>query len=365
MGRKKKRADGRVVITKTYNGTRKFFYGATSAAADRKREAFELEQTKNVYTSDILYDEWLDAWLDYIKPNVSAATYKNYESIANKHLRPVLGRYSLAELNSPFLREYLREKKENGLSARSVEYIHTLLKASLRLAVDDDLLIKNPMDKIKKPKKEPVRKMVALTIEQVTAFLNSVKTEEYYRIFYIALETGFRRSEILGLRWCDIDYKNKTLTVAEPVIKVGTKTIISKSTKNKSSERTIYISDKAISVLKKQRFAVVAAKLKTITYIDNDLVFPRADGGPRNPERVSRAAKNYGTISGMPEGFSFHSLRHTHATLLLKAGVHFKVVQARLGHSTFQQTMDTYSHVTPDLDKAAAEKASNLFVVKM
>lgn len=154
MDRKKKRADGRVVITKTYNGTRKFFYGATAAEAEQKREAFELDQTKNIYTSDILYDEWLDSWLDYIKSNVSAATYKNYESIANKHLRPGLGRYSLAELNSPFLREY----QENGLSSRSVEYIHTLLKASLRLAVDDDLLIKNPMDKIKNLKKNLLEK---------------------------------------------------------------------------------------------------------------------------------------------------------------------------------------------------------------
>lgn len=360
MARKKKRADGRVVLTKMYNGKRKFFYGATNAEAERKRELYEQEQSKNIYSSDILYDEWLGAWLEYINANVSQATLKNYESIINRHLRPELGIYTLSEMSSPLLRDFLSKKKENGLSARYIDYIHTLLKASLKLAVDDDLLLKNPMDRIKKPRKEPVRTKVALTKEQADAFLRSVKTKEYYRLFYMALETGFRRSELLGLRWQDIDYQNKTLSISAPVIKVGNKTVISKTTKNKSSTRTIYISDNGIKILKQQRLAVVESTLKKIGYIDNDLVFPNPDGTPRNPERVSRAAKNYGNISGMPEGFSFHSLRHTHATLLLKAGVHFKTVQARLGHSTFQQTMDTYSHVTPDLDKAAAEKASAL-----
>lgn len=365
MARKKKRADGRIVITKTYNGKRKFFYGSTKAEAESKQEAFEQAQSKNVYSSDILYDEWLDAWLEYISANISQATLKNYEFIINHHLRPDLGRYTLSEINSPLLRNFLLNKKDVGLSARYVDYMHTLLKASLKLAVDDDLLLKNPMDKIKKPRKNTVRKKIALTKEQVIAFLNSVKTEEYYRLFYIALETGFRRSELLGIRWQDIDYENKTLSISTPVVKVGTKTVISQTTKNKSSKRTIYISDNAIKIFKKQRLTVIEARLKSLNYLDNDLVFPNTDGSPRNPERVSRAAKNYGNISGMPEGFSFHSLRHTHATLLLKSGVHFKIVQARLGHSTFQQTMDTYSHVTPDQDKIAATKASDLLDLKI
>ncbi len=95
------------------------------------------------------------------KRYISPSTLKSYECVVNAHLRSELGQYSLAEITSPLLREFLNKKKDSGLSARSVEYMHTLLKTSLRLAVDDDLLIKNPMDKIKKPKKEPTKKIVA------------------------------------------------------------------------------------------------------------------------------------------------------------------------------------------------------------
>ena len=116
---------------------------------------------------------------------------------------------------------------------------------------------------------------------------------------------------------------------------------------------------KTFSLLKEQRITVIERKLKTIDYVDLDLVFPGENGNPRNPDWVTKMARDYGKKAGLPAGFSFHSLRHTHATLLLKAGVHFKVVQSRLGHSSFKQTMDTYSHVTPDLDCDVAKKIEN------
>ena len=100
--------------------------------------------------------------------------------------------------------------------------------------------------------------------------------------------------------------------------------------------------------------------LDGINYIDNDLVFPGEHGRPMYPDVFTRAVKDYGEAAGMPKGFSLHALRHTHATLLLRAGVHFKVVQSRLGHSTSKQTLDTYSHVTPDLDYGAAQSFSSI-----
>ncbi|WP_337369629.1 tyrosine-type recombinase/integrase [Phascolarctobacterium faecium] len=305
MARKKKRADGRIVITKTYNGKRKFFYGATTAETERKREAYEQEQSKNIYSSDILYDEWLDAWLEYASVNISPSTLKSYECVVNAHLRSELGQYSLAEITSPLLREFLNKKKDSSLSARSVEYMHTLLKTSLRLTVDDDLLIKKPMDKIKKIKKEPIKKIVALTQEQVNDFLKGVDNQEIYRLFYVALATGLRRSEILGLRWRDIDHENKMITVDEPVIKVGTKVIISKTTKNKTSNRTLYIDDQTINILRQQRKSVLERQLKTFGYIDNDLVFPSDSGNPRSPDWVSRTATLHGKKLVCPQVFLF------------------------------------------------------------
>jgi len=359
MARKKKRADGRIVITKTYNGKRKFFYGSTKAEAESKQEAFEQAQSKNVYSSDILYDEWLDAWLEYIKNNLSAATFDSYCGVVRLHIRPALGRYTLSEISTPLLRDFFAQKRESGLSPRSIEFIYTLLKSSLKQALFDDIIDKNPMDKVAKPKVYKTKDIVALDKVQVKKLLDTISTNEIRRLFQFAIATGLRRSELLGVRWCDIDSLHKTVSVAQTVLKIGSKTIISPTTKNTSSRRTISLDSKTFSLLKEQRITVIERKLKTIDYVDLDLVFPGENGNPRNPDWVTKMARDYGKKAGLPAGFSFHSLRHTHATLLLKAGVHFKVVQSRLGHSSFKQTMDTYSHVTPDLDCDVAKKIEN------
>ena len=113
MARKKKRADGRIVITKTYNGKRKFFYGSTKAEAESKQEAFEQAQSKNVYSSDILYDEWLDAWLEYIKNNLSAATFDSYCGVVRLHIRPALGRYKFNKITPQLILNFLQKNAKN------------------------------------------------------------------------------------------------------------------------------------------------------------------------------------------------------------------------------------------------------------
>jgi len=359
MPKLKKRTDGRVCITKMFDGKRKFFYGSSEAKAKIKLEEFESEQKEKVYNSDILFDEWLDAWLDAIQHTISVSTYINYIIIVNKHLRE-LGTYTIAQMSAPLLRDFINRKLESGLSARTVEYIYTLLKASLKLAVNDDLLVKNPMDKIKKPKKERTHEIVALTSEEVKRLLASVDDEEDYNIFYVALSTGVRRSELLGLYLPPKNSSAKTITIDRTVIREGTKVVLSPTTKNKSSKRSIAIDDILLARIKKQRILVLKRKMTSPNYIDNDLLFPGPNGEPRNPDYLSRLAQKYKIKANLPDGFTFHSLRHTHATLLLKAGVHFKIVQERLGHSSFQQTMDTYSHVTSDLDTMAAKKISEI-----
>ncbi len=360
MARKKKRTDGRIVITKVYNGIRKYFYGFTNAEALKKQEIYEENLNKKIYGADILYTEWLDAWLDYTKDKIALDTYASYSGIVKNHLRPALGTYSLAELNPTILREFIAQKRDSGLSSRSVEYIYILLKSSLKLAVFDDVLEKNPMDKVLKPKVIKTKEKVALDKEQIKKLLDTIVTDEIKRLFQFAIVTGMRRSELLGIRWSDVDYTHSTVSVNQTVLKIGSNTTISPTTKNTSSRRTIAIDKKTTDLLKLQRLSVLERKLKDINYVDNDLVFPGENGNPRNPDWVTKMANEYGKKAGLPKGFNFHSLRHTHATLLLKAGVHFKIVQSRLGHASFKQTMDTYSHVTPDLDYNVASKLSEI-----
>jgi len=135
---------------------------------------------------------------------------------------------------------------------------------------------------------------------------------------------------------------------------------ISKTTKNSSSRRSISLDDKTITELLKLRTCVDKRRLKATNWRNNNLVFPGKFGSPRDPAKVSLKCKKLATAIGRPD-FTMHDTRHTHATLLLEAGVNFKVVQMRLGHSSYQQTMDTYSHVTPIMEADVVEKISNIF----
>lgn len=325
MPRLKKRADGRAVVTKVYDGKRKYFYGKTQAEANRKMAEFEEAQKKQVYNSDILYTEWLDAWLDERKHVVAPNTFANYKVVAEKHLRP-LGTYKLAELVTPIIRQYLNEKTDAGLSPRSVGYIYTLLKHSLKLAVNDRLIAFNPMDEISKPKLVKVRQQVALSHTQVQKLLSVITNKEDYNIFYLALATGLRRSELLGLNIPDVNFRylgKKVLTVESTVIKDGTKIRLSNTTKNKSSKRMLSIDNATLAVIKSQRLIVLQRKFADPQYIDNNLLFPGTHGQPRNPDDLSRLAKKYKEIADLPEAFTFHSLRHPYVKLKLKNNSNF------------------------------------------
>lgn len=246
------------------------------------------------------------------------------------------------------------------LSARTISYTLTVLRAILKQAVMDEIISKNVATLVKKPKQERKREMVTLSKEEVETFLEQIDDVEWHALFKLAFTTGLRRSEILGLTWDDVNLKQKTLTVNQTVLRIDEVTTISKTTKNSSSRRSISLDDKTIAELLKLRTHVDKRRLKATNWRNNNLVFPGKFGNPRDPAKVSLKCKKFATAIGRPD-FTMHDTRHTHATLLLEAGVNFKVVQMRLGHSSYQQTMDTYSHVTPIMEADVVEKISNIF----
>lgn len=355
----KKRADGRYVLTATVNGKRKYFYGNTKKEAAQQRDDFIKENSIcDNYDGEITLNEWAKRWLSIKEDTITPKTKESYEWIINKYILFHLGAMKLADI-SPLNVQAMTDKME-GLSNRTISYTLTVLGSMLREAVRYGIIVRNVAGLIKKPKKKPVHEMVTLSREQVKAFLAKIPLDETRMLFRLAFTTGLRRSELLGLRWQDVNWRKQTISVNQTVIMLNGSYSISNTTKNTASRRTISIDDETAKELHAHYMQVQKRRLKTRNWINNDLVFPGRLGKPRDPKAVTKACKKYAAMIGVPN-FTMHGTRHTHATLLIEAGVNFKVIQTRLGHASYTQTMDTYSHVTPIMEADVIEKIKEIF----
>lgn len=296
--------------------------------------------------------QYLNKWLaEYVKPNLSAKGYERYEGIVRVHLAPALGNIHLTQLTPGRIQRLYIDKLEAGLAPRTVRYHHVIMHKALSTALKWGMVSRNVADGADIPRAgQP--EINTWDAFEVSKFLESAKGSQYYPLFYTALYTGARRSELLALRWQDIDFIYSQIYISRGLHQLG-KRIIFTQPKTKKSRRTIALPPSAFLVLEAYRKAkeVECAMLGT-TLKDSDLVFS-ALGKPFRPNSVSRAFSNMAVKAGV-KPIRFHDCRHTHASLMLKQGVHPKVVQERLGHSTISVTLDTYSHVAPGLQEAAA-----------
>jgi len=308
--------------------------------------------------------EFLKLWLrDYAKPNLSPRGFERYESIVRVHLTPSLGNIPLTKLRPEHLQKYYTAKLNSGLSARTVRYHHVVLHIALKTAVKWGLISRNVADAVDPPR---VRNMEMNTWDEdsIISFLNTGKDTIYYALFHTALFTGMRRSELLALRWQDIDFIYSQISVSRSLHHLNDGSYVFTQPKSAKSQRTIALSPSAILVLKehheKQKLERI---MQGITLTDDDLVFSHPDGKPMRPNTVSRAWNVLAARAGL-KVIRFHDARHSHASLMLKQGAHPKIVQERLGHSSIVITLDTYSHVAPGLQEAAANRFDEAITTK-
>lgn len=349
----------RYKVTATIDGKRKFFYGKTKVEAEEARAKYlEMIRLAPCLDDSITLGQWLAVWLRGAQSTLSANTFESYKFELRNYVLPYMAKRKLVELQPHMFRQLISKLLAKGYSNRTVEYSLAVVRIALRQAVNDGIIPVSPMRGVKLPKKAKTQ-VEALTKEEAQKLLSVIKNETHYALYFVALHTGLRRSELLGLRISDINVKKSTLSVNQTVLKINNKTIISKTTKNEASRRTITLDPQTLAVIRQQIVRTYKNRMMKPDYQNNNLLFANPDGGPYDPKYISHTANKYGKLAELKH-LSFHMLRHTHATLLVQAGVHFKVIQARLGHSTFQQTMDTYSHVTPSIESDIVEKLQNL-----
>jgi integrase len=315
--------------------------------------------------------EYLERWLkEYSWPNLAPRTTEGYESIIHRHIIPALGKIPLIQLKPEHLQRYYSEKLSGGrydgkgdLSRTTVSHHHTCLHRALKMALKWGLINRNPADAVTPPR--PQRsEMHTMNEDDLHSFLEAAKRTPYYVLFYLALFTGMRRSELLALRWTDVDLLLCQIYVTRSLHHLRTGEIIFRAPKTTKGRRMVSLSPSTAQLLHeyKENQEEQRASLG-IPLDDDDPVFSDLEGKPFLPDTVSHAWVKLVKRIGL-EGIRLHDARHTHASLMLKQGVHPKVVQERLGHATISTTLDLYSHVAPGLQQAAAEGFDKMVLPK-
>jgi integrase len=314
--------------------------------------------------ANLTVDRYLTSWLaDSVKGTVSRATYAAYKRDVHHHIIPALGRRKLRELTAGDIRRLYRKMAEKGLKDRSIEYVHTTLRKSLKAAVVDRLITHNPTDGVKPPKTPAgaaKESKALLNPYQVKALLEAASESRFESLYVVAIHTGLRRGELLGLKWADVDLEAGTLTVRRSLDVDGT----FKTPKNRAARRTLRLTPRALEALKAHKVCQNAERLQAGSdWQDHGLVFSNTLGRPMNAGNFYRREfqpllKRAGLAD---EGFTIHSLRHTFATTLAEKGVHPSTAQKMLGHSDIRMTLAIYTHVTDDMQDAATAALEEAF----
>ncbi|SCW52466.1 Site-specific recombinase XerD [Paenibacillus tianmuensis] len=318
-----------------------------------------LEPSKNTLV------QLMEKWIESKKGNMTRLTVDSYKSYIVNHIAPSnIGSKQLAKLSSDDIEEfikYLRTKKTDkgkNLSDSTIQRIFNIVVTALNYAKKMKYVKENVALNVDRPQISK-RKLQVWDVEEVNKFLEHIKKYRHFLAFYLAIHTGMRQGEILGLPWSNIDFDNKTIRVTQ-TLEHDAKGI-TEGAKTNSSVRSISISDEVIAQLKKQYHMIEEEKENAgELYQDNDdLVICTNIGKPVFADTLTKfMRKSIRELNVTP--IRFHDLRHTSASLMLKIGVHPKIVSERLGHSSVTITLDTYSHLLPNMQEEAAKRLSNL-----
>lgn len=348
---------------------RKVLYGKTRKEVTEKLKSVLYDQQvgKPIASNERgSVEAYLTSWLKVAKNEVRPATYVQYEVSVRCHLKPRLGHTQLTKLTPQHIREFVAAEVEAGLSPTTAKLARAVLRRALELAVEDGIIYRNPAKVIRqKGTASPTPKFKGkyLTEEQARAFLAAMRGHRLEVLYSVALALGLRRGEVLGLRWCDIDFDKGTMSVTGSLLRIGKATSLQRvATKTEESNRTIRVPTPLLTALRAQRVRQLEERLKAGTAWKGnewDLVFTSDVGTGIEPRNLNRQLTSLLKKVGLPN-IRFHDTRHTAAVLMLAQGIPLKVVSQVLGHSKIATTADIYAHVLPRQEQEAADMMGDL-----
>ena len=348
------------------DGKRRYRSGKTRKEAYEKfQQALqEQKQGKLITGTHQTLRQYLEYWLDAVckPPALRISSYEKYRKLINTYILPALGHIPLQKLTPQHVQALYRKKGDDGLSSKMINSIHGVLHKALGNAVRWNLVSRNICDLVSPPRiVKPT--IESLTMEQAHKLLEAVRGHRLEVLLIVALTTGIRRGELLALRWSEVDLEEQRIQVRRTVDYITRYGYVETEPKTAAGKRLIALPYFVANILKQHRLQQLEAKLKVgRAWEDRDLVFTDLHGGYFNPRYLGKLFDKVLAETGLPH-MRFHDLRHSAATLLLSMGVHLKVVQEILGHSTITMTADIYSHVLPSMQEDAMGKWDDEFGV--
>jgi integrase len=294
-----------------------------------------------------------ERWCDAKAPTLSPSTDRRYRDSGRLHLGALAG-MKLARITPGDVQRLYADRLSSGLSGTSVRHLHNTIHCALADAVKWGLVVRNVCDAVDPPARSRVE-MKTWSSAEARAFLAAADGDELEALWRLAITTGMRRGELLGLKWADVDFDAHALSVRRSLSRGASSRLIEREPKTQAGRRRIALSSETVESLRRHRVRQIEYRLSIgIAYEDHDLLFVNPFGRYIHPNTLSTAFARLTREANVPR-IRFHDLRHTSATLLLAEGIHPKIVQERLGHSDIAMTLNRYSHVTPHMQSAAAD----------
>ena len=359
------RKDGRWVASiRLENGKKKQRYFKTEKEAQLalRKMLHEQEQGTLPTGPNQTLKVYLEHWLEQVHKlsTVRISTYEMYRIVIYKHIIPLLGHIQLQKLTPQQVQVFYTKKLDEGLSSKRVRGFHAVLHSALQNAVKWNLVGRNVCDLVTPP--IPQRHEIQpLTPEQAQRLLQVARERKLETLLTVAVATGMRRGELLGLHWHDIDFNEGCLYVRRTVGRIGKFGVVVSEPKTRRSRRKIVLPGFVVDALKQHQEGQQAVREKAGTqWREKDIVFCNMYGDYLSTTNLQIAFKGLLQRAELPN-IRFHDLRHSAASFLAKLNVHPKVVQEILGHSTIAMTLDIYSHLFPSTHQEAMSRLDDLF----
>jgi integrase len=310
-------------------------------------------------SSRVVLEDYIQGWLANVKVSRSKNTWQKYEQSIRSYIIPKLGKVKIKDLRPDQVQALYNQLLDHDAGAYTVIKIHTILHGALEQAVRTGLIARNPVHYCQPPK-EPVNEMVVLSDSQVSQFLLIAKGHRWDALYNLALTTGMRQMELLGLKWTDLDWIRQTLRVERQLMRQEHATIEFSTLKTRYSRRSIALGLKTVESLRMHQERQQSDRITAgDRWVETGLIFTSQVGTPIHYRNLLRDFKALLKDAGLPP-IRFHDLRHTAASLMLNAGIPAIVVSRRLGHARASITLDVYGHLIPSMQEEVADQIDDL-----